>query len=107
MTSSPTSTATCQQLPCRALDDPTPASLAFLATRTILAPKNEDVHALNDAALERLPAASHVEYLDSLDLPGLPPSTFALMLLRNMDYEAGLCNGTHALIGLSPSVPYH
>lgn len=83
----------------QALDDPTPASLAFLATRTILAPKNEDVRALNDAALERFPAASHVillaktyvpaasednrevfsvEYLDSLDLPGLPPATLHL-----------------------------
>ena len=108
-----------------ALQTPTTDALNFLATRAILAPKHEDVNALNDAALGSFPAATHqvlhattyipgataedlasfpAEYLDALDLPGLPPARLAMcpgavvMLVRNIDYENGLCNGTRALV---------
>lgn len=42
--------------------------------------------------------------MNSLDLPGLPPSVLTLcrgalvILLRNIDYERGLCNGTRCLV---------
>lgn len=109
----------------RALHTPTPEHLAPLAARCILAPRNDHVAAVNDHILGRFPSEAIVElpgltrvsggtpediaayppdYLQSLDVPGLPPSTLRLcpgalvILLRNIDYEAGLCNGTRCLV---------
>ena len=52
-----------------------------------------------------------VDYLNSLDLPGLPPAVLRLcrgavvVLLRNVDYEGGLCNGTCAIVvNISPRI---
>ena len=108
-----------------ALLQPTPCNLDALASRAVLAPKNTDVTALNDALLAKFPATEIVEfhgttklsagtaedysafppdYLNSLDLPGLPPNALRLCrgalitLLRNIDYEHGLCNGTRCLV---------
>ena len=109
----------------RALHTPTPEHLAPLAARCILAPRTDHVAAVNDHILGRFPSEALVElpgltrvsggtpediaayppdYLQSLDVPGLPPSTLRLcpgalvILLRNIDYEAGLCNGTRCLV---------
>ena len=52
-----------------------------------------------------------LEYLNSLDMPGFPPSHLhlkigvPLMLLRNLDTAKGLCNGTRlCLLGFSNCV---
>ena len=113
--------------PCRL-----PHLLQDLALRAVLTPRNEHVHDLNEVVLVGFPAerihtlpcatsiqggiredyATYpVDYLNSLDLPGLPPAVLRLcrrvvvVLLGNVDYEGGLCNGTRALIiDVSPRV---
>ncbi|XP_035836098.1 ATP-dependent DNA helicase pif1-like [Helianthus annuus] len=72
----------------------------YFSERAILAPKNEVVHEINDRLLSLFPGEER-EYLssDSL-LSGLPNHRLALkvgvpvMLLRNIDQQNGLCNGT-------------
>jgi hypothetical protein len=89
----------------------------FLAERAILAARNVDVNELNNQLLGRLPgdemefrsidSAStedeltySEEYLNSLDISGVPPHRLKLkvgapiMLLRNINPLLGLCNGT-------------
>ena len=106
--------------------------LAHLAAEAILTPKNEDVQAINDQILAFFPAESvselpsattiigrtpedyqafPAEYLHSLNLPQMPPPTLCLCpgamvsLLRNVDYERGLCNGTRCLVvHISPRI---
>ena len=101
-----------------------------LASRCILTPRNDWAGQLNESVLTKFPedtivelqgttklsgataedlASYPAEYLQYLDVPGLPPSTLRLcpgalvMLLRNLDYEDGLCNGTRCLvIAMSP-----
>ena len=110
----------------RCLQAPTDDNLTALAARCILTPRNDWVAELNDRILGAFfPPTSIVElqgstkisggtaedyasypaeYLHSLDVPGLPPTTLRLcpgalvMLLRNLDYEAGLCNGARCLV---------
>ena len=96
-----------------------------VSLRAVLAPKKSVVQAFNDDILKRFPPASVVEYLstdriagenaedyanfpveflNSLDLPGLPPHNMRLcpgviiILLRNLNSNQGLCNGTRALL---------
>ena len=95
--------------PCRL-----PHLLQDLALRTVLTPRNEHVHDLNEVVLTGFPAerihtlpcttsiqggiredyATYpVDYLNSLDLPSLPPAVLRIcrgavvVLLRNVDYE--------------------
>ncbi|KAG5550191.1 hypothetical protein RHGRI_015221 [Rhododendron griersonianum] len=99
----------------------------FLNERTILSARNDDVSAINLAALNVFPgdtttyfAADKMsfddahdrsitnrypnEYLNSLNPSGLPPFKLDLkvgcpiMLLRNIAPKAGLCNGTRLMI---------
>ncbi|KAG5561407.1 hypothetical protein RHGRI_004441 [Rhododendron griersonianum] len=99
----------------------------FLTERTILSAKNEDVTAINAAALNTFPGDASIylaadkiseddeidrtitnrypnEYLNSLYPPGLPPFKLELkvgcpvMLLRNIAPKDGLCNGTRVMV---------
>lgn len=101
-----------------------PESAYDLAEKAILAPKNSHVHALNADTLRRLQVENErdervfksvdeaiiddnadqlympTEYLNSLTPSGMPPHELhvkkgaILMLLRNLDVNNGLCNGT-------------
>jgi hypothetical protein len=95
-------------------------------TRAILAPRNEDVVALNDAILDLFPGPARtydsadcavfetagddgnddipLEILNSFHAPGFPPPKLTLkagcpvILLRNPDSNRGLCNGTRGTV---------
>lgn len=93
----------------------------WLLERTILAPKNIHVNVINTRLMGMLPGEEKlyksidgmadadeavqypVEFLNSLDPPGMPPHKLALkvgapiMLLRNLDAPR-LCNGTRLII---------
>ena len=88
----------------------------------ILAPTNEVVNKVNASCLEKLPGDSVLlpsisstvdnndavnyptEYIESLEAPGIPPHNLKLkkgavvILLRNLNIEGGLCNGTRLII---------
>ena len=90
----------------------------FFLERAILCPKNSEVDEINAKLLSSFPGQSSVfhsvntaegdvetelypvEYLNSLNFGGIPPSQLEvkpgvpLMLLRNIDPQRGLCNGT-------------
>ena len=99
----------------------------FLTERIILSARNDDVSAINTAALDIFPgekvtysAADKMcadnecdrsisnrypnEYLNSLDPNGLPPFQLELkvgcpiMLLRNISPKQGMCNGTRLMV---------
>lgn len=98
---------------------------SYFSVRAILAPRNEDIDAINDLALDMMPGETieylsadtiapgddhaqdyqyPVEFLNSLKLGGgFPPHVLRLrrgapvMLLRNLDPRHGLCNGTRML----------
>ena len=96
----------------------------WILKRVILAPTNRETHELNDEILSDLEGPAHVynsvdsvdnydgnshidfpvEYLNTLTPTGLPLHTLTLkqgavvMLLRNLNLKAGLCNGTRMLI---------
>ena len=93
----------------------------WLRERAILAPKNDMVHTINAQLITKVPGAVHtynsvdtvqdedqvvhypVEFLHSLNPPGVPPHRLQLkegapiMLLRNMD-PPKLCNGTRLVV---------
>lgn len=93
----------------------------WLSERAILAPKNKDVNELNYDIQSKLPGGLTsyksvdtvtsqddvvnypVEFLNSLDLPGLPPHNLQLkigspiILLRNIN-QPKLCNGTRLAV---------
>ncbi|CAF2815474.1 unnamed protein product [Rotaria sp. Silwood2] len=95
-----------------------------LCNRTILCPKNEHSLLVNDEVLQRLPGKEIVytsvddvecedgddvtnyptEFLNSLTPSGMPPHKLKLkigaivMLLRNLDVQQGLCNGTRLIV---------
>ena len=104
----------------------TPPSPEFFAQRAILAPRNDEVRNLNASILNLLPgetcsfdsadscslepASSQdfnnvpVEFLHTLNASGLPIAHLQLkigcpiILLRNIDTNRGLCNGTRATV---------
>ena len=93
----------------------------WLCERAILAPKNDIVTDINSQLLQKIPGETHlfksidtipdedeavqypVEFLNSLEIPGVPPHRLQLklgspiMLLRNMDAPK-LCNGTRLVV---------
>ena len=93
----------------------------WLSERAILAPRNVTVNVINDMLLTRMPGQEGiykslntvldtteateypVEFLNSLDLPGVPPHILKLkvgapiMLLRNLD-PPRLVNGTRLVV---------
>ena len=99
-----------------------PEWMEFAASRAILATTNEFVNDINKLCLDRLPEheivipsadstvdaddATHypVEYINSLQTSGMPPHRLILktgavvMLLRNLNINGGLCNGTRLII---------
>jgi hypothetical protein len=99
----------------------------YLEDRAILAPTNEDVQDINDYIIDLInvdeetylssdsicKAANNIqdqdilypiEFLNSLKFPGIPNHKLRLkvgipiMLLRNLNQSAGLCNGTRLLV---------
>ena len=97
----------------------------YFSERTILAPRNEEVAALNDLLLGKFPGrvmeyqsadsveveqgadadvVYPVEFLNTINASGLPLSKLKLkvgcpvMILRNLDPRRGLCNGTRAIL---------
>ncbi len=95
-----------------------------LSDRAILCPKNNATYEINDKIVGRLVGVSKtylsidtvesendservaypVEVLNSLTLSGLPPHKLTLkkgciiMMLRNLNTRAGLCNGTRLIV---------
>lgn len=102
----------------------------YFARRTILAPTNVAVHQVNEAVAERVQGASQTylstdsidadggesaffetEVLNSINLNGFPPHKLIfkkgipVMMLRNLNPNAGLCNGTRLrIVDLKPHV---
>ncbi|XP_010539235.1 PREDICTED: ATP-dependent DNA helicase PIF1 [Tarenaya hassleriana] len=99
----------------------------YLKERAILTPRNETVHEVNAFLLSKIPGQTTeylssdsigidsapgtdwqslypVEYLNSLEFPGLPSHRLDLkvgapvMMLRNINQKEGLCNGTRLII---------
>ena len=96
----------------------------YFLERTILAPRNDDVHSLNSGVLDCLPSEKKTyrsadraelegeeennvytqELSHELNASGLPLHNFVLkeeapiMLLRNLSPSEGLCNGTKLII---------
>jgi hypothetical protein len=97
----------------------------YFLVRTILSPKNIEVHSLNSDILSTFPRHEEVfhsadsvvteggvdgdfqypvEYLNSINVPGLPCSKLTLkvgcpiMVLCNLDAANGVCNGSQAVI---------
>ncbi|XP_017221381.1 ATP-dependent DNA helicase pfh1-like [Daucus carota subsp. sativus] len=99
----------------------------YLSERAILTPTNQTVSHLNSLIVEKLPGESvsyysvdsaeefggtdedlnsafPIEYLNSINLPGMPPHEIKLkvgvvvMLMRNLNQTLGLCNGTRMII---------
>jgi len=94
---------------------------SWMSERAILTPKNEEVHAINLMALNKLPGSAvelngcdsivegddrlyPVELLNSLKPSGMPLNKLILkvgapiMLLRNLDIKNGLSNGTRLIV---------
>ncbi|RCN43056.1 hypothetical protein ANCCAN_10937 [Ancylostoma caninum] len=95
-----------------------------LSTKAILAPRNRSVDQLNTEVLSRMNSEERIyksideavtedpsdaihfqpEFLHKLDPSGMPPHELRLrkgaivMLLRNLDVSAGLCNGTRLVV---------
>ena len=98
------------------------ADAEYFQGRVLLATTNKIVDEVNDEMVERIPGDLHTfhsidtvedvdnstmfptEFLDSLNLSGLPEHTLKLkvntvvILLWNMDISAGHCNGTRYLV---------
>ncbi|XP_063941193.1 uncharacterized protein LOC135149410 [Daucus carota subsp. sativus] len=99
----------------------------YLSQRAILTPTNQTVGHLNSLIVEMIPGESTtyysvdsaedfggtdedlhsafpIEYLNSLNIPGLPAHDLKLkpgvvvMLMRNLNQTLGLCNGTRMIV---------
>ncbi|CAN1725769.1 ATP-dependent DNA helicase PIF1 [Linum perenne] len=70
-------------------------NVAYLAGRVVLAPHHDMVHKVNAHMLSQIPG-EEITYLSSdyIDI-GVP-----IILLRNIDQSAGLCNGTRMVVKL-------
>jgi ATP-dependent DNA helicase PIF1 len=96
-------------------------SREYLSARAILSTKNEHVDDLNDKMISRFPGEEKlyhsfdsteddlqnsytIDFLNSITPNGLPPHVLRLkvnspvILLRNLDPNNGLCNGTRLMI---------
>ncbi|XP_074347220.1 uncharacterized protein LOC141686057 [Apium graveolens] len=98
-------------------------SAPYLSERVILTPTNKIVSHLNSVIVDTIPGSEFTyysvdraedfgdtpsklsfafppEYLNSINIPGLPPHELklkepvAVMLMRNLNQTLGLCNGT-------------
>ena len=102
----------------------TPEDVRKYSNVAILAPKNDHCQKINDKILDLIPGEAKtytsvnrlisendsetlqfpIEFLDSLELTGLPPNKLNLkvgaivMLLRNMNVALGLLNGTRLIV---------
>ena len=99
----------------------------WLANRAILCPSNKEVDEVNEEVLRRLPGEERIlksidtteenspeytpEFLNSLEMSGIPPHLLKLkpgcivILLRNMDSEAGHCNGVkYCVVNILPHI---
>ncbi|CAN0922378.1 ATP-dependent DNA helicase PIF1 [Linum grandiflorum] len=78
-------------------------NVAYIRSRAIVTPTNDMVTEINDYILDRLPGQQHI-YLSSDTHNGMPEHQLRfkkysiVMLLRNLNPAAGLCNGTRILI---------
>ncbi|CAN1332160.1 ATP-dependent DNA helicase PIF1 [Linum perenne] len=78
---------------------------AYLASRAVLAPHHDMVHKVNAHVLSLIPG-EEITYLSSDSIPGFPDHEIKLkvgvpiILLRNIDQAAGLCNGTRMVVKL-------
>jgi hypothetical protein len=100
-----------------------PTDLRVFRRKAILSTLNVTVDDLNKTVIERFPGESHmyesvntvdaedgefgqipVEFLRTIELPGLPPAVLSLkpgmpvMVLRNIFKSEGLCNGARGVI---------
>ncbi|XP_074355736.1 uncharacterized protein LOC141695387 [Apium graveolens] len=102
-------------------------STQYLSERAILTPTNQTVGHLNSLIIDKLPGESvsyfsvdaveefggtdenlneafPIEYLNSLNVAGMPPHDLKLkvrvvvMLMRNLNQTLGLCNGTRMIM---------
>jgi ATP-dependent DNA helicase PIF1 len=96
-------------------------SAAYMSTRAIFSTKNEHVDQLNAKMIDRFPGEEKVyysfdsvdddsrnnfppEFLNSITPNGLPPHILKIkincpvILLRNLDPNKGLCNGTRLMV---------
>ncbi|KAL8154528.1 hypothetical protein AgCh_000044 [Apium graveolens] len=102
-------------------------SAPYLSERAILTPTNQIVSHLNSVIVDTIPGPEFTyysvdraedfggtpselsfafppEYLNSINIPGLPPHELKLkegvtvMLMRNLNQTLGLCNGTRMMI---------
>ena len=101
------------------------SSTINVASKAILAPKNEHVDRVNELCVSLMQGALHifesgdsvkscssnaevglfpVEYLNTITASGLPPHKLAIkvgapvILLRNLNQKRGLCNGTRLVV---------
>ena len=103
-------------------------SSEYITSRAILSTKNENVDEINDQLIGRFHGEEKIyysfdeaeddnnnfyplEFLNSLNVSGLPPHYLRLkigcpiILLRNIDPSNGLCNGTRLICkGFQPNV---
>ncbi|GJY85782.1 ATP-dependent DNA helicase PIF1-like protein [Tanacetum coccineum] len=108
----------------------------YLKERAILTPRNDDADAINEFMFKQLSGKSvtynsadevciastdnidqhqlyPVEFLNSLNFPGMPPHELHLkkelpvMLLRNLNPSQGLCNGTRLIITATAQFVIH
>ncbi|XP_066351521.1 uncharacterized protein [Miscanthus floridulus] len=96
-------------------------STSYMSTRAILSTKNEHVDQLNEKMIDRFPGEEKVyhsfdsvnddsinnypiDFLNSITPNGLPPHVLKVkincpvILLRNLDPNNGLCNGTRLMV---------
>ncbi|GMF28377.1 unnamed protein product [Phytophthora fragariaefolia] len=111
------------------INDPDIATDDYFANWTFLTTTNTVVHRINEAVSKRLSGDSHVylsidkvdddneenffeqEVLHSININGIPPQKLTLkkgapiMMMRNLNRDLGLCNGTRLrIIELKPHV---